>query len=85
MDEAEDDDLGSESELRIKPRTEDKKSKEPYEETHSAVDLNDMRQINSNISKFTFDKKGTWCEIELEVQSFDIPTNCSTLSRWARF
>lgn len=63
----------------------DEKSEESLKKKHSLTDLNDMRQINPNLSRFTFDKKGAWCEIELEVQCFDIPTNCSTLSRWVRF
>jgi hypothetical protein len=79
VDEAEEDDLDSESEIRVKRSAEDEKSEERCEGKDSAVDLNDMRQINPNLNKFIFDKNGDWCEMELEVQLFDIPTNCSTL------
>ena len=61
------DELDSESELRLKRRDEDEKPEGTLEEMLSAIDLNDMRQINLNLSKFTFDNKGGWCEIELEV------------------
>ena len=67
-DEAEAGDLESENELRVNRGAEDDKPKYNVEDKLDAIDFGDMKEINPNLVKFTFDtNKGEWCEIELEV------------------
>jgi NADPH-dependent ferric siderophore reductase len=67
-DAQEDSDLETDAELRVNWRVEDEQPLATLDEKLSKIDLSDMRLLNPNLKKFTFDKKkGKSCEIELEV------------------
>jgi hypothetical protein len=62
-----------EDDAEVQPNTFAKQgaNQETSEMDIDRMELADMQLINPNLTRFTFDKEhGQWCEIELEVMSF---------------
>lgn len=67
-DEQENGELNSDIEPQADSRIEDEKPRQSPNQNFEQINLNDMKHINHNLVKFTFDAtNGKWCEIELEV------------------
>ena len=81
----EDNDLETDANFQVKWRPEDGQLRASLDEKSMQINLTDMQLLNPNLKNYSFDKKGKWCEIELEVSQFS--RNCakySTLSEWTK-
>ena len=69
-DEEEEADLQLRPDDRVKWRTEEERPNKTLDEKTSEIELKDMKEINPNLVRFTFDHvKGEWCEVVLEVNN----------------